>query len=149
MAVQIKINIPIYKKNEWGSFDRKGKLQISSDVEAISEGYAALKKEIDQLISEMDGSVRLAGSLNEMKTEIITAAQTLERLKRDIDKATRHYESLKLFLNQFGVDTQASRLTFDGRLRLESSSEAAVEVLSAEEESEIVHEISQNLNEFD
>jgi len=125
MAVHLKINLPIYKKNEWGSFDRKGKLEISSDVEAISEGYAALKKEIDQLVSEMDGSIRLAGSLNEMETEIITATQTLERLKRDIIQATRHYESLKLFLKQFGVDTQVSRLTFDEGLRLESSSEAA------------------------
>jgi len=134
MAVHLKIRIPVYKKNEWGSFDRKGKLEISSDVEAISEGYAALKKEIDQLVSEMDGSIRLAASLNEIELETITATQTLERLKRDISKATRHYESLKLFLKQFGVDTQASRLTFDERLRLESSSEAAVEVLSQNSE---------------
>ena len=130
MAVHIKIRIPVYKKNDWGSFDRQGKVEVSSDVEALSEGYAALKGEIDQLVSEMDGSIRLAGSLREMETEIKTAAQTLEQLKRDIDKATRHYESLKLFLKQFGVDPQASRLTFDKKLRLESSSEAAIEVLS-------------------
>lgn len=134
MAVHIKIRIPVYKKNSWGSFDRQGKLEVSSDVEALSESYTALKREIDQLVSEMDGSVRLAGSLHEMETEIKTAAQTLERLKTDIDKATRHYESLKLFLKQFGVDPQANRLTFDERLRLESSSEAAIEVLSKNSE---------------
>jgi len=134
MAVHIKIRIPVYKKNDWGSFDRQGKVEVSSDVEALSEGYEALKGEIDQLVSEMDGSIRLAGSLHEMETNIKTAAQTLEQLKRDIDKATRHYESLKLFLKQFGVDPQASRLTFDERLRLESSSEAAIEVLSQNSE---------------
>lgn len=134
MAVHIKIRIPVYKKNSWGSFDRQGKVEVSSDVEALSEGYEALKGEIDQLISEMDGSIRLAGSLHEMETNIKTAAQTLEQLKRDIDKATRHYESLKLFLKQFGVDPQASRLTFDERLRLESSSAAAIEVLSQNSE---------------
>jgi len=134
MAVHIKIRIPVYKKNDWGSFDRQGKVEVSSDVEALSEGYAALKGEIDQLVSEMDGSIRLAGSLREMETEIKTAAQTLEQLKRDIDRATRHYESLKLFLKQFGVDPQATRLTFDERLRLESSSEAAIEVLSEDSE---------------
>ena len=129
MGLHIKIRIPVYKKDKWERLNKQGKIEVSSDADTLSEGYTALKEEIDRLLSELDASVRLADSLTELEDEIQQKTYTLKSLTNDINRAARHYESLTLFLKQFGVDPQANRLTFDERLLLESSSAAEVEVL--------------------
>lgn len=128
MAIHMKIRIPVYKKNKWESFLKHGKITVSSDIDTISEGYKALKEEIDQLLTEMEASSQLAGSLNEMEDEIRKKTYTLQSLTDKINKATEHYESLALFLKQFGVDPEAKRLTFDKKFILESAAATAIEV---------------------
>lgn len=122
----------LYKLDKWKQLRKQGKIEVSSDVDTISEGYIALGEEIDRLLSEFEAGNRLANKLHELEDEIQQKTYKLNLLRSDIVRATTHYESLQLFLKQFGVDAQSNRLTFDRELLLESSSAAAVEVLPPE-----------------
>lgn len=126
----LKISIPVYKKNEWSSFDRDGKIEVCSDVDNLSEGYQALKVQIDELLSDIDAETRLAKDVRALELEMQNKAITLKNLLRDIEKATEHYESLRLFLQRLGVDPVAPRLTFDKRFLLQEASLSEVEVIS-------------------
>lgn len=132
MAVHIEIRIPVYKIDKWERLNKQGKIEVSADTDTLSEGYTALREEIDRLLSELEAANRLADRLHEMEDEIKHKTYKLNLLRSDIVRATTHYESLQLFLKQFGVDAQSNRLTFDRELLLESSSAAAVEVLPPE-----------------
>lgn len=128
----LKISVPVYKKGRWDSFHKKGKVEVTSDVDDLSQGYEALKKQIDNLLAELDASTRLAESAGSMEREIEEKACVLKSLKRDIERATQHYEDLKIFLKAFGVDPDASRLTFDKRFLLSEASATEVEVISSD-----------------
>lgn len=130
----LKIAIPVYKNNEWENLSKKGKIEVSSEVDSLSEGYKSLKAEIDELLAELDAQNRLAKSAHELEMEIERKSYTLKSLLKDIEKATEHYESLKLFLQTLGVDPLAPRLTFDKRFLPQDSSLAEVKVISSQSE---------------
>ncbi|MEG4047805.1 hypothetical protein [Microcoleus sp. Pol17_C1] len=127
----LKISIPVYKKNEWDNLSKKGKVEVFSEVDNLSEGYELLKAQIDELLAELDAQNRLAKSASALEVEIESKSYTLKSLLKDIEKATEHYESLKLFLQALGVDPVAQRLTFDKRFLLQDSSLAEVKVISS------------------
>ncbi len=126
----LKISIPVYMKNTWDTFSKKGKIEVTSDVDNLSEGYEALKEQIDKLLAGLDASTRLAETAAIMERQIEEKAHVLRGLKKDIDRATQHYEDLKIFLTAFGVDPSASRLTFDKRFLLSEASATEVGVTS-------------------
>lgn len=132
----LKISVPVYKKGKWDSFHKKGKIEVTSDVDNLSEGYEALKNQIDKLLAELDASTRLAETARNMELEIEEKAHVLNSLKKDIERATQHYEDLKVFLTAWGVDQSAMWLTFDKRLLLSEASAAEVEVVSGDIDSE-------------
>lgn len=130
--IHLKISIPVFAKDKWDSFEKKGKIEVTSNVDNLSEGYEALRNQIDHLVQELDASTRLAEKAEKMDREIEEKAYTLKCLKKDIEKATQHYEDLKIFLTAFGVDLNASRLTFDKRLLLAEASETELKSISGD-----------------
>ena len=128
----LKITIPVYKPGRWDTFSKDGEIEVSTDVDSLSEGYESLKEQVDKLLVELNASTRLAKMARSMESEIEEKALTLKHLKKDIETATQHYEDLKIFLKAFGVVPDASRLTFDKRLLLSESSKAEVEVVSSD-----------------
>ncbi|MEG4497565.1 hypothetical protein QUB05_05660 [Microcoleus sp. F10-C6] len=129
----LKISIPVYKKNEWDNLSKKGKVEVFSEVDNLSEGYESLKVQIDELLAELNAQNRLAESARALEVEIEHQSYKLKSLLKDIEKATEHYESLKLFLQALGVDPIAQRLTFDKRFLPQESSLAEVKVISQSE----------------
>jgi len=128
----LKISIPVYKRDKWDSFDREGKLVVSSDVDNLSEGYQSLKLEIEELISELKAESRLAQDVYKLECQIKAKAFELKELLKDIERATAHYESLKFFLMNLGIDPTSSRLTFDKQFLPQDASLSQVEVVPLE-----------------
>ncbi|MEG4013102.1 MULTISPECIES: hypothetical protein [unclassified Microcoleus] len=129
----LKISVPVYKKNEYDNFRKDGKIEVSSDVDNLSEGYQSLKLEIDKLLSEVDAENRLAKEVHALERELEHKAYKLKKILQDIERATEHYETLKSFLQNLGVDPVAMKLTFDKRFLPQESSLAEVKVISQSE----------------
>ena len=131
MAV-IKISIPVYKKGNWGTLKKDGTVKVSSDVDNLSEGYKLLKVEIESLLAEIDAENRLACEACQLEKDIKEKALILKDLVRDIEKATEHYDNLKIFLQRLGIDPIAPRLTFDKRFLLRDPSLSQVEIVKSD-----------------
>lgn len=129
MTTHISISIPVYKKDKWQRVEKDGKLEVSSEVDSLSDGYQQLKEQLDKLLAELDAQNRLADNAESLEHQIEEKAYLLKRLNEDIEKATEHYKSFRLFLETLGIDTKQKRLTFDKQLLLTKASVAAVEVL--------------------
>ncbi|MEG3907329.1 hypothetical protein QT979_08530 [Microcoleus sp. w2-18bC1] len=129
----LKISVPVYKKNNWENLEKDGRIEVSSDVDNLSEGYQSLKLEIDKLLSEVNAENRLAKEVHELELEIENKAWKLKGILKDIEKATEHYESLKFFLQNLGVDPISPRLTFDKRFLPQEASISEVKVISQSE----------------
>ncbi|MCC3411074.1 MAG: hypothetical protein JGK24_12420 [Microcoleus sp. PH2017_29_MFU_D_A] len=130
----IKISIPVYKKDNWQNLQKDGRIEVSSDVDDLSDGYKELKDQIDQLLLSLDAETRLAKNARALELEIENKAYTLKTLIRDIEKATQHYESLRFFLEKLGIDPIAQRLTFDKRFLLQDASSHEIEVVNNQSE---------------
>jgi len=128
----LKISLPVYKIDKWDRLEKDGKIEVSSEVDSLSDGYESLKIQIDNLLAKLDSSIRLADDASKLETEIAQKAYTLKNLTRDIEKATEHYENLRLFLERLGVDPIAPRLTFDKRFLLQDASVTQIETLNAQ-----------------
>lgn len=126
----LKISLPVYKIDKWDSLQKDGKIEVSSEVDDLSEGYQNLKLQIDKLLLELNAQNRLAKEARELDTEIRIKTRKLESILKDIEKATEHCENLKFFLLHLGVDPNSSFLIFDKQLLLQESSLTEIEVIS-------------------
>ena len=116
----LEISVPVYRRDRWHRLERDGKIQVSSEVDTLSEGYKSLKQEVDALLSKLDAETRLAQTSLELQEEIDQKRYTLTRLAQDIERASNHYENLKIFLQNLGIDHSKKQLTFDTHLLLSS-----------------------------
>jgi len=128
----LKISLPVYKRNNWGHLEKGGRIEVSSEVDNLSEGYQSLKLEIEKLLLQMKAENRLAEELHTLECEVETKAFQLKMLVKDIERATAHCESLKFFLMNLGVDPTSSRLTFDKQFLPQDASLSQVEVVPLE-----------------
>jgi hypothetical protein len=128
----IKISIPVHKKGNWDTLKKDGTVKVSSDVDNLSEGYKLLKLEIEKLLAEIDAKNRLACEACQLEKEIKNKALILKNLVSDIEKATEHYNNLKIFLQRLGIDPIAPRLTFDKRFLLRDASLSQVETVESD-----------------
>ena len=124
----LEISVPVYRRDKWNRLERDGKLQVSSEVDTLSEGYPALKKELDALLEKVDAETRLADKVLELQLEIEEKTRKLAELTQDIEKASEHYKNLKIFLENLGVDPNKKQLTFDTHLLLSSGSASAIAI---------------------
>jgi len=131
MTTHIEIDIPIYRLDRYEELQRQGRIKVSSNIETFEEGsltkeYERLKKETDILIADINARTRLAAEVSALEDEIRWKGNQLKDIKKDIEKATEHYNSLKLFLENLGIEPKMARLTFDKQLLLSQASEAVV-----------------------
>ncbi|MBD0309882.1 MAG: hypothetical protein ICV80_17790 [Microcoleus sp. T1-bin1] len=118
----LKIGVPVYRRDRWNRLEQDGAIEVSSEVGTLSEAYPALKKELDPLLARVDAETRLAETAEELQLEIDQKARKLTQIAKDIERASKHYESLKLFLQKLGIDPNKKQLTFDQHLLLSSGS---------------------------
>jgi hypothetical protein len=116
----LELSVPVYRRDRWGRLERDGRIQVSSEVDTLSEGYKALKQELDALLIQVDAETRLAETALALQLEIDNKTNKLAQMAQDIERATEHYKSLKIFLENLGIDPTKKQLTFDKHLLLSS-----------------------------
>jgi FtsZ-binding cell division protein ZapB len=126
----LEISVPVYRRDRWNRLEKDGKIQVSSEVDTLSEGYKPLKHELDILLAQVDAETRLAETAETLQLEIDEKTRKLSRLAQDIERASEHYESLKIFLQNLGIDPTKKQLTFDKHLLLSSGSVSDVAAIS-------------------
>ena len=126
----LEISVPVYRKDKWARLEKDGKIQVSSEVDTLSEGYPALKKELDALLTKVDAETRLAETALNLQLEIEEKTRKLATLAQDIERASEHYKNLKIFLQNLGVDPNKKQLTFDTHLLLSTGSVSAIATTS-------------------
>ena len=126
----LEISVPVYKRDRWGRLERDGKIQVSSQVDTLSEGYKYLKQELDALLTQVDAETRLAETALTLQLEIDEKTRKLTEIAQDIERASEHYKNFKVFLQNLGIDPNKKQLTFDKHLLLSSGSVSDVAAVS-------------------
>jgi HD-GYP domain-containing protein (c-di-GMP phosphodiesterase class II) len=116
----LEISVPVYRRDRWGRLERDGKIQVSSEVDTLSEGYKSLKQELDALLTQVDAETRLAETALTLQLEIDEKTRKLTEITQDIERASEHYKNFKVFLQNLGIDPTKKQLTFDTHLLLSS-----------------------------
>jgi len=125
--INIKLTTPVWKKNEFGQFNRAADIQISSDFGAFSEGYTFLRTQIDELLQQQGAENSLILNLQALDEEIQRKSRTLQILNRDTAKTTKQLQRLQNFLERLGIDPNSySLIIADGPLELSTPSGVAV-----------------------
>lgn len=102
--INIKITAPVYKRDEWGYFDRKANIQVAADVETFSEGYAFLRTQIDELLQQSGAENQMLLKLDDLEKHISCREKTLQHLDNKIEIANRQLQRLQNFLERLGID---------------------------------------------
>ena len=111
MTINVKMTVPVYKTNQYGSFDRKADIQIAGDFDSLSEGYAFLRVEIDQLLKQSQAENTLLLNLHDLEVDISNKKLISEGLDRKILTATRQLQRLQSFLERLGIDPSSYQLS--------------------------------------
>ncbi|MEG4453846.1 hypothetical protein [Microcoleus sp. N9_A1] len=108
--INIKITVPVYKRDEWGQFDRKSNVEIAADAETFSEAYLFLRTQIDELLQQSGAENTLLLNLHGLQKEIANKERTLEHLDKKIQVAKNQLQRLQSFLQRLGIDPDSYSL---------------------------------------
>ena len=108
--INVKLTAPVFKKDEFGGFDRKADIQIAGDFESFSEGYTFLRSQIDELLQAQQADNTLLLNRDGLQQEITNKERTLQRLNKDIEIAKDQLQRLQNFLQRLGIDPTAYSL---------------------------------------
>ncbi len=102
--INVKMTAPVFKTNEFGSFERKADIQIAGDFDSFSEGYAFLRTQIDELLKQSQAENTLLLNLHDLEREIANKERTLQHLDKKIETAKNQLQRLQNFLERLGID---------------------------------------------
>ena len=108
--INVKINVPVYKRDEWGHFERKADVHISSDAQTFSEAYTFLRTQIDELLQQSGAENTLLLNLHDLQKEIANKERTLQLLDKKIQVANNQLQRLQIFLQRLGIDPDSYSL---------------------------------------
>lgn len=129
---KVKVSIPAYRANSWGRLDKHGELEISSDVNSLSEEYPLIKAQVDELLEKANAENRLVLDLEAVKLECEKSQDTLEDLQDKIKQARHQLGLLENFLKRLGIDPRAYTYT------LNISDDLALKAANNDESGDIV-----------
>lgn len=130
----LKINIPTYKSNSWGQLEKHGDLQVSSNVDSLSDGYAALKVQIDELLAQVNAENQIVIDLHQLVSEIDSRQTTLRHLNQKIEVAKAQLQKLERFLRRLGIDPTSYLLDISSNPALDAAIMDEPEAVAAEVE---------------
>jgi hypothetical protein len=108
--IKVQVTAPVFKKDEFGQFNRNADIQVTGDFESFSEGYTFLRTQIDELLQLQQADNTLLLNHDELQEEISKKARTIELLNRDIETAKKQLLRLQNFLQRLGIDPSAYSL---------------------------------------
>jgi len=130
----LKINIPTYKSNSWGQLEKHGDLQVSSNVDSLSDGYAALKVQIDELLAQVNAENQIVIDLHQLVSEIDSRQTTLRHLNQKIEVAKAQLQKLERFLRRLGIHPTSYSLDISSNPALDAAIMDEPEAVAAEVE---------------
>jgi hypothetical protein len=109
----VTISIPTYKSNGWGRLDKQGEVQISSEVNSLSEEYPRIKAQVDELLEKANAENRLILNLESLESACEKKQNTLDDLQDRIEQARHQLGLLENFLKRLGIDPRAYTYTLN------------------------------------
>jgi chromosome segregation ATPase len=131
----VKISVPTYQANSWGQLDKQGEVQISADVDSLSQEYPVMKAQIDELLKEANAENRLVLDLKELERKCENKQRSLDILQNKINIARQQLRRLETFLKRLGIDPTSYTLIVDEKVALRTATtDDSGEVVPVEEE---------------
>ncbi|MEZ2318860.1 MAG: hypothetical protein ACBR15_07565 [Microcoleus sp.] len=112
----LKITLPTYKPNDYNNLCVSGELQVSAEVDTLSDGYAVLKNQLDQLLKETQAENQIVLDLQNLQSEIDQKTTTLKRVNQDLESARAQLKRLKKFLALLGINPSQYSLEINDRV---------------------------------
>lgn len=139
----VKISLPTYTKNSWGRLDKQGEVQISSDVNSLSEEYPRIKAQVDELLEKANAENRLILDLELLEAAREKKQNSLDDLDNKIEQARHQLRLLENFLKRLGIDPRAYTYT------LNISDELALKAATTDDSGDVVVEAEVDPIPFD
>ena len=131
----VKISVPTYQANSWGQLDKQGEVQISADVDSLSQEYPVMKAQIDELLKEANAENRLVLDLKELERKCENKQRSLDILQDKINMARQQLRRLETFLKRLGIDPTSYTLIVDEKVALRAATtDDSGEVVAVEAE---------------
>jgi hypothetical protein len=131
----VKISVPTYQANSWGQLDKQGEVQISADVDSLSQEYPVMKAQIDELLKEANAENRLVLDLKELERKCENRQRSLDILQKKISIARQQLRRVETFLKRLGIDPTSYTLIVDEKVALrEATTDDSGEVVAVEAE---------------
>jgi hypothetical protein len=111
--LNVTISVPTYKSNSWGRLDKQGEVQISSEVNSLSEEYPRIKAQVDELLEKANAENRLILDLESLEAAREKQQNTLDDLQDRIEQARHQLRLLENFLKRLGIDPRAYTYTLN------------------------------------
>jgi hypothetical protein len=128
----IRISIPVYKANSWGQLDKQGEIVVSSEVDSLSEGYAALKVQIEELLTQTNAENKIVVDLQILNSEIDRRKTIWQNLNQKIKVARNQLERLQKFLRRVGINPTDYTLKISSDPDLDAATDEPEEVVAVE-----------------
>lgn len=98
------LSVPVVRVDKRSRWEEKGSLEVSGDFDLLTEGYSALKAELNELLQQANAEIRLLTDLKQVHDEISAAETKLRDLQFDIKRAETYKARLLTFLGRLGID---------------------------------------------
>lgn len=128
----IKISIPTYKANSWGQLDKQGEIVVSAEVDNLSEGYAALKAQIEELLIQTNAENKIVTDLQILNSEIDRRKTVWGKLNQKIEVARNQLERLQKFLRRLGINPTDYTLEISSDPGLDAATDNPDEAVAVE-----------------
>ena len=109
----VKISVPTYRANSWGRLDKQGEVEISADVNSLSEEYPVMKAQVDALLEKANAENRLLLDLEAIELKCEKSQETFDDLQDKIEQARHQLKLLENFLKRLGIDPRAYTYTLN------------------------------------
>jgi hypothetical protein len=132
----LKITMPTYRLNNYKNFHVFGELQVSAEVDVLSEGYQDLKLKVDELLRSVEAENQVVLDLASLHQKIVSQTRVLHRLEEKIIAAEEQLQRLEAFLKLLGINPASYSLGIDNKV-LRPILEARSTEVKAETEAEV------------
>lgn len=117
----VKISVPTYQANSWGELHKQGEVQISADVDSLSQEYPVMKAQIDELLKQASAENRLLLDLKELERKCENKQRSLNILQDKIKVARQQLRRMEDFLKRLGIDPASYILIIDEKVALNAA----------------------------
>ena len=103
----VKISIPTYQVGSLGRLSQQGEIELSSEVNSLSEEYPVMKAQVDALLKEVGAENRLILDVEALEAKREKMQCNLDRLQDNLECAQKQLRRLENFLKRLGIDPKA------------------------------------------